>query len=44
MPNDPSLFASIRGLSALEAQARLKTEGYNELPQPGRRTPLRIVL
>jgi len=27
-----------------EAQNRLKTEGPNELPQPDRRTPLRIVL
>ena len=44
MPNDPSSFASIRGLSEAEAQARLKTEGYNELPRPDRRTPLRIIL
>ena len=44
MPNDPSPFASIRGLSEEEAQARLKAEGYNELPRPDRRTPLRIVL
>ena len=44
MPNDPSSFASIRGLSETDAQARLKTEGYNELPRPDRRTPLRIIL
>ncbi len=31
------------GLSEAEAQARLKAEGYNELPEPLRRTPLRIV-
>ncbi len=44
MPNDPSSFASIRGLSEADAQARLKTEGYNELPRPDRRTPLRIIV
>ncbi len=32
-----------RGLSEAEAQARLKTEGYNELPRQDRRTMLRIV-
>jgi Ca2+-transporting ATPase len=32
------------GLSEGEAQARLKREGYNELPRTGRRTPLRIVI
>ena len=32
-----------RGLTEAEAQTRLKTEGPNELPRPGRRTPLRIV-
>ena len=31
------------GLSEAEAQARLKAEGYNELPRPDRRTTLRIV-
>ena len=44
MPNVPSSFASIRGLSEADVQIRLKTEGYNELPQPDRRTPLRIVV
>ena len=32
------------GLNEAEAQARLKAEGYNELPRAGRRTTLRIVL
>ena len=32
-----------QGLSEAEAQARLKTEGYNELPCPDRRTSLKIV-
>jgi P-type Ca2+ transporter type 2C len=44
MPNEAPLPASIRGLSEVDAQTRLKAEGYNELPRPGRRTPLRIVL
>jgi len=32
-----------RGLTEVAAQARLKAEGYNELPRPGRRTPFRII-
>ena len=44
MLNDPASFAPIRGLSEADVQARLKTEGYNELPRPDRRTPLRIIL
>src|SRR6476620_2561151 len=44
MPDDPSSLAPIRGLSEAAAQARLKSEGYNELPAPDRRTPLRIIL
>ena len=44
MPNDHQAFAPIRGLGEAEAQARLKTEGYNELPRPDRRTPFRIVI
>jgi Ca2+-transporting ATPase len=44
MPKDSSSSPSFPGLSDAEAQARLKTEGYNELPRPDRRTPLRIVL
>jgi magnesium-transporting ATPase (P-type) len=43
MPSKPASFVSIRGLSAADAQARLKNEGYNELPRPDRRTPLRII-
>ena len=43
MPNDLQSLAPIRGLSQAEAQARLKTEGYNELPRPDRRTPFRIL-
>src|SRR5512139_2262845 len=34
---------SVDGLSEVEAQARLRIEGYNELPEPLRRTPFRIV-
>jgi P-type Ca2+ transporter type 2C len=34
----------IRGLSEEDAQARLKAEGHNELPQPERRTPFRIAI
>ena len=33
-----------RGLSEADAQARLKAEGHNELPQPDRRTPFRIAI
>jgi len=36
--------SSIHGLRESEAQARLKTDGYNELPRPNRRTPFRIVI
>lgn len=43
---DPGFSApsSLSGLGEAEAQARLKIEGYNELPQAGRRTPLRILI
>ncbi len=34
---------TITGLTASDAQARLKAEGYNELPRPDRRTPLGII-
>ena len=44
MSNDPASFAPIRGLREADVQARLKTEGYNELPRSERRTPLRIIL
>ena len=33
-----------RGLTAQEAGARQQAEGFNELPQPNRRTPFRIVV
>jgi Ca2+-transporting ATPase len=33
-----------RGLGEADAQARLRAEGYNELPQPDRRTPFRIAI
>ena len=36
--------AFMSGLSEAEAQKRLKSEGYNELPHQDRRTPLRIIL
>lgn len=42
-PPDRS-FEHIQGLSETEAQQRLKTEGYNELPSQRRRNPLIILL
>lgn len=42
--NDQTFPLLISGLTEREAQVRLKTEGFNELPRPDRRTPLRIVL
>jgi Ca2+-transporting ATPase len=44
MTDDPQLPSRLVGLSEADAQARLKAEGFNELPRPDRRTPLRIVL
>ena len=44
MPTNAMLSGSIRGLSEADAQARLKTEGYNELPRSDRRTALRITV
>jgi Ca2+-transporting ATPase len=44
MSDNPAPSAPIRGLRERDVQARLKTEGYNELPRPDRRTPLRIIL
>ncbi|HVA84874.1 MAG TPA: cation-translocating P-type ATPase [Candidatus Saccharimonadales bacterium] len=38
------MTVAIRGLRDAEAQARLRTEGYNALPSPNRRGQLRIVL
>ncbi len=43
MPNSALAHLPISGLSEAEAAARLQTEGYNELPRPDARTPLRIV-
>jgi Ca2+-transporting ATPase len=39
-----STLEETRGLSEAEAYDRLKAEGYNELPRPDRRTPIRIAL
>jgi len=44
MPDQPARSDRIRGLGQQEARERLAREGYNELPQPDRRSPLRIVL
>ena len=44
MNDEVSSASVLAGLSESEAQARLKREGYNELPRGGRRTPFRIVL
>jgi Ca2+-transporting ATPase len=44
MKTDDSSSARLTGLSESEAQARISAGGPNELPQPDRRTPLRIVL
>src|SRR3974377_339672 len=41
--DDPSP-PDMKGLSESEALARFAAEGPNELPQPDRRTPLRIVV
>ena len=43
MPDQSSASAALRGLGAAEVKNKLETEGYNELPRPDRRTPLRIV-
>jgi Ca2+-transporting ATPase len=43
MANSDSASAPISGLTDAEAEVRLKSEGFNELPHPDRRTPLRIV-
>ena len=44
MPIVENAPSPLRGLSASEAAARLANEGANELPQPDRRTPFRIIL
>lgn len=38
------MTTNIPGLGDAEAVARQKAEGFNELPRPERRTPLRIIL
>ena len=43
-PDTPTQSDTIRGLTEADAQARLKAEGYNELPRPDRRTPLGIIV
>ena len=35
--------AQLRGLTEVDARSRLEIEGYNELPEPLRRTPYRII-
>ena len=37
-------ISNLVGLTETEANARLEEEGFNELPQADRRTPLRIIL
>ena len=44
MNASPIPVRACAGLTDQEAQARLKAEGFNELPRQDRRTPLRIVL
>lgn len=44
MTDKSSMAVRWVGLSEDEAQARLKREGFNELPRGRRRTPFRIVL
>ncbi|MFZ4407006.1 MAG: cation-translocating P-type ATPase [Paracraurococcus sp.] len=44
MSPDTAAAAPAQGLSAAEAAARLASEGPNELPRGGRRTPWRIAL
>jgi P-type Ca2+ transporter type 2C len=46
MRNDrtATAYVSTPGLSEVEAQQRLKSEGYNELPRQDRRTPFRIIM
>jgi Ca2+-transporting ATPase len=44
METDASFRLELTGLSESEAEARFAAEGANELPEPDRRTPFRIVL
>ena len=43
-PDAPKHYDPFCGLSQADAQARLKAEGYNELPRPDQRTPLAIII
>jgi len=43
MDDPSSSSAAPRGFSDIEAAARLRADGYNELPRANRRTPLKIV-
>ncbi|MBZ9700812.1 MULTISPECIES: cation-translocating P-type ATPase [unclassified Mesorhizobium] len=44
MSRATSSTIALTGLSEAEAQARLVTDGFNELPRSSRRTPLRIAI
>ncbi len=44
MSRATSSTIALTGLSEAEAQARLVTKGFNELPRSNRRTPLRIAI
>ena len=44
MAADLAASLSLRGLTEADAQTRLRTDGYNELPRANRRTAFRIVL
>lgn len=44
VPHFPKSQQLFRGLTEVDAQTRLQAEGHNELPQPDRRTPLRIAI
>src|SRR5581483_258514 len=44
LPGTSMRSSAMQGLTASEAQARLKAEGFNELPRTGRRTILRLII
>ncbi len=44
VPDDSTTSIAHLGLTDADAQSRLKSEGFNELPRGDQRTPLRIVL
>ena len=44
MSKAPKPAQSVQGLGNAEVQGKLKIDGFNELPQSSKRTPLRIVL